>query len=153
MKQPLVRFATVGLGLALLAFLISCSAAKPQFARSEFIGSPPSNLPSIESDDPRLILEVSPQVGYAPSRVTLHAVLRHVSSSDPRYTCLQEEWDFGDGSISGQKLNCQSNFNEDANFEYVVEHMYRSSGSYLVQFRLGDGAIYSNRVNVHVISR
>src|SRR6266516_3247790 len=67
--------------------------------------------------------------GFAPVSVSFKAELVGVSETDPAYYCLQEEWDFGDGSVSSDKPNCEPYAaGSKVTHEFFVEHVYQNEG-------------------------
>ena len=100
-------------------------------------------------------LEAFPRQGFAPLNVTLHATLDGVSQTDQRFACLYQEWNFGDGRVSGEKQNCQNAPSADQKIdtEFITEHVFTKSGNYLISFRLGNNQIVSKRIAVTVYDR
>ena len=123
----------------LLFVMLGCSSHKPQG-------------PASETKGPRLILEASPRQGFTPLHVTFHAVLEGVKENDPDYYCLKEEWNFGDGAISAEEVNCDPyTENYKITAEFFAEHPYNNKGEYTVFLKLGDRKIRSNSVVIYII--
>jgi PKD domain len=126
----------------LFIFMVGCSAKTSQQGSD----SPVKGV--------RLTLGASPRQGFAPMRVTLHAVLELPSDEDQEYYCLQEEWDFGDGAKSTEQPNCDPfSPGTKVKTEFFTDHMYEKSGTYTVRFMLGDEKIRSRQVSVVVLER
>jgi hypothetical protein len=97
---------------------------------------------------PKLMLEVHPQVGFAPLRVNVRAQLQNVSQSNPFFGCMWESWHFGDGAVSSEKSDCEA---AEVDLSFSKEHVYTKPGVYLVQFVLGETQLLSNAVSIRVL--
>lgn len=100
----------------------------------------------------KLTLTSHPRQGFAPLRVTLHAVLQGVSEIDVEYYCLREKWDFGDGTVSSEQPNCEV-FGSGSKviLEFIMEHVYEEKGSFTAFLTLGDKKLRSNNALVYVL--
>ncbi len=129
--------------LLLIALVLACSSHAPE-----------ANDPAASSKghQAKLTLRADPRQGFAPMNVTFHAVLLNVSETDSSYYCLKEEWEFGDGSLSSQKPNCEP-LGEGGKIEtdFIVEHEYQNPGTYTASFTLGEKKIRSSKVAVTVL--
>ena len=101
---------------------------------------------------PDMILSANPRQGFSPLRVTFRVVLEGVAENNAEWHCLKEEWDYGDGSISSQKPNCEQ-FTSDSKIttEFYSDHVYEIPGGYTAGFTLGDKKLRSNKVGVRVL--
>ena len=111
----------------------------------------PQATPSVPGN-PDLILSAQPRQGFSPLRVTFRVVLEGVADNSEEWHCLKEEWDFGDGSVSSQKPNCEQ-FTPDSKIttEFFSDHVFETPGGYTVGFTLGDKKLRSNKVGVRVL--
>ncbi len=111
----------------------------------------PQSTPSAPGR-PDLTLSASPRQGFTPLRVNFRVVLEGVAENDQEWHCLSEEWDYGDGSISSQKPNCEE-FTSDSKIttEFFSDHLFDTPGGYTVTFTLGDRKLRSNAVGVRVL--
>ncbi len=109
----------------------------------------------LESKPPSISLDAFPRQGFAPLNVTIHATLEGVSQTDERFGCLYQEWNFGDGGVSGEKQDCQGAQNADKTIdtEFITEHVFTKSGNYLITFRLGNNQSITKRIAVTVYDR
>ena len=142
--------------LLTFGFCFGC-VSRPAF-KQEVAGlnQPPASAVQklLESKPPGISLEAYPRQGFAPLTVTLHATLDGVSQTDPRFACMYQEWNFGDGGVSGEKRDCQnSNAGQMTDTEFITEHVFAKSGSYLISFRLGNNQLVTKRVAVTVYDR
>jgi len=98
-------------------------------------------------------LRADPRTGFAPLRVTFHAVLNGVSDTDATFHCIKQEWDFGDGAVSSQTPNCEPlAAGAKIETEFIYDHVYENKGSYSAGFALGDKKkMRSNKVSVNVL--
>lgn len=87
---------------------------------------------------PSLSLKVAPAVAFSPARVVFVAELRGGANDYEEYYCPGVEWEWGDGTTSENSEDCDPY--EDGRSEirrrWTVEHVYRTSGTYRVYFRL-----------------
>src|SRR5947208_15316305 len=80
---------------------------------------------AIGSRNPALDLSAYPRQGLAPLRVTFHAVLQGVAESDSNFKCLYQEWDFGDGRVSGEQADYKGGTMKTRNLNDVRDHLCR----------------------------
>ena len=129
----------------LIVCLFSCSSKSGT-------GSSPSDTAS--ADGLKLVLGVSPRQGFAPLRVTFRGELQGVNENSEEHYCLQEEWDFGDGSVSTEKPNCDPHSPDTKiKTEFFADHVYETQGTYTVRLVLGDEKVRSRQTTVVVIER
>jgi PKD domain len=123
---------------AILMALLGCSSHQNQ------AGS--------ESKSPRLVVNAQPRQGLSPHHASLSATLTGVGENDSEWYCLKEEWDFGDGSVSGEQPQCEP-FTPETKIitTFFADHTYEDAGNYKVRFNLGDGKLRSNSVVVVVL--
>jgi hypothetical protein len=137
------------LALFLLLLIVACSShTAPQTKETtNALSSPPPHSGA------SLQIHADPRQGFAPLRVTFHAVLSGISDSDANFHCLKEEWDFGDGAISSQTPNCEPLVaGGKIEMEFITDHLYDNDGNYTIGFTLGDkNKIRSNKVTVTVL--
>ena len=112
-----------------------------------------SSSTSATSSGVSISLTAEPRTGFAPLRVTFRAVLNGVSDTDPTFHCIKQEWDFGDGAVSGQTPNCEPlESGAKIETEFIVEHVYQDKGNYSAGFTIGDKKkTHSNKVSVNVL--
>jgi hypothetical protein len=90
---------------------------------------------------PSLSLKSNPPVSFSPSRVTVSAELRGGTEEDEELYCPGLEWDWGDGTISESKEDCEP-FEAGRSVikrRFVSTHTYTTSGTYRVVLRLKRG--------------
>lgn len=111
----------------------------------------PQATPSAPGD-PHLILSANPRQGFSPLRVTFRVVLEGAAENNADWHCMKEEWDYGDGSISSQKPNCEP-FTAESKIttEFFSDHVYEIPGGYTASFTLGEKKLRSNKVGVRVL--
>jgi|GEM_PF-5162946 len=105
----------------------------------------------------KLNLDASPRQGFVPLHVTLHGELEGAQENDPKYYCLQEEWDFGDGAKSTEKPNCDPySATSKIKTEFFADRTYEKEGVYTIRLVLGEEGkeqIRSRQVSVKVLER
>lgn len=108
-----------------------------------------------DKDDkrPKLTLKAQPIISIAPSRVTLRAELVGGSNDYEEYYCPTIEWDWGDGTQSESRADCDpyQSGKSEIKRRFTVEHVFRA-GYYQVAFRLKrrDKAVASATTTVQV---
>ena len=133
--------------VAVVALTAGC-VSRPAFQNTNAI--PEIFADPAEKNNPAVILDAYPRVGFTPLRVTLKAVLQNVPADDSSFPCMWQSWAFGDGAVSSEKKDCQGAV---AQSEFYVEHVYREEGVYEIRFSLGENHLISNAVQVRVIAR
>lgn len=114
--------------------------------------SNPQTIPSAAPGNPSLILSAIPRQGFSPLRVSFRVILDGVAENDVEWHCLKEEWDYGDGSISSQKPNCEPlTADSKITTEFFSDHVYEIPGGYTASFTIGDKKLRSNKVGVRVL--
>src|SRR5207247_213536 len=104
------------------------------------------SAPTETTKTPKLILTAMQQTGFAPLRVTLHAVLQNVSPHDGSWNCVEQAWAFGDGSISAYRPDCADT--SEVETEFFEDHVFSNSGNFVIRFGLGN--YRSNPVSIRV---
>jgi FOG: PKD repeat len=137
----------------LVLALGACSGQQQAFHQTTMQPSGRTLSPqqAIGSRNPALDLRVFPRQGFAPLRVTFHAVLQGVAESDSNYKCLYQEWNFGDGRVSGEHSDCKMAETNPVDLDYLTDHVFEAAGTYTVRFRLGDNTLVSKEVSVVVL--
>lgn len=136
----------------------ACSSRPAYHQRSANIAPVTSTQSAMEraigSSQVSMQLEAYPRQGFAPLSVSFHATLAGLAQNDPKFACTYQEWDFGDGGVSGEKHNCVSEQSENTmETEFLTEHVFTKSGSYVIRFKLGNNQIVSKRIAVTVYDR
>lgn len=103
---------------------------------------------------PSLTLKSNPPVSFSPARVTVTAELRGGEDTDEDIYCPGLEWDWGDGTISEAKEDCEpfEAGKSEIKRRFVSTHTYQTSGSYRVLLRLkrGSRSVLGGTTNVQV---
>jgi hypothetical protein len=108
------------------------------------------------SDDkkPSLSLRATPPVGFSPLRVRLVVDVRGGSDDYADFYCPAIEWDWGDGTVSGNSEDCDPYQAGKSTIKrrYATEHVFRQPGTFQVFFRLKqrDRVIAASSSNVQV---
>jgi hypothetical protein len=86
---------------------------------------------------PRLSLRAEPNVGVAPTRVTLTAELIGGANDYEDLYCVTAEWDWGDGTKSESRNDCDPYLagKSEIRRRFTTQHVFRV-GDYRVTFRL-----------------
>jgi hypothetical protein len=79
---------------------------------------------------PSINLRANPTTGMTPLRVVVTAELRGGSNDYEEFYCADIEWDWGDGTKSEQKGDCEpyEAGKSEITRRYTTEHMFRSTG-------------------------
>jgi hypothetical protein len=87
---------------------------------------------------PSLSLKASPSMGFAPTRVVLTAELKGGVNDYQDFYCASVEWDWGDGTKSLNKVDCDPFEAGKSEIErrHVVSHVFEAPGDFQVEFRL-----------------
>jgi hypothetical protein len=91
---------------------------------------------------PSLTLKASPTVSFSPARITVTAELRGGTDTDELLYCPGLEWDWGDGTISEAKEDCEpfDAAKSAIKRRFVSTHTYTTAGNYRVVLRLKRGS-------------
>ena len=109
-----------------------------------------------DSDDkkPSLSLKATPPVGFSPLRVRLAVDVRGGSDDYEEFYCPTIEWDWGDGTVSGNSEDCDPYQSGKSSIKrrYSIEHVFRQPGTFQVFFRLKqrDRVIAASSSNIQV---
>ena len=114
--------------LSLLAVLVVASQPAARRARS---GGGDDKKPSLS-------LKATPPVGFSPLRVRLVVDVRGGADDYADFYCPAIEWDWGDGTVSGNSEDCDPYQAGKSTIRrrYSIEHVFRQPGSFQVFFRL-----------------
>lgn len=87
---------------------------------------------------PDLSLRARPRISFSPARVFLTAELRGGADDYEEFYCAAVEWDWGDGTKSKSTYDCEpyEQGKSEIRRRYAIEHVFRRSGNYKVQFKL-----------------
>jgi hypothetical protein len=103
---------------------------------------------------PSLSLRATPPVGFSPLRVRLVVDVRGGSDDYEEFYCPSIEWDWGDGTVSGNSEDCDPYQAGKSTIRrrYSIEHVFRQAGTFQVFFRLKqrDRVIAASSSNVQV---
>jgi len=102
--------------------LVVTAAVVPASASSS--AEPPQNK------KPSISLKAAPPVGFSPLRVVITAELKGGANDFEDFYCASVEWDWGDGTKSETKADCDpyEAGKSEIKRRYVHEHTFRSSG-------------------------
>ena len=95
-----------------------------------------------------LKLTVHPRQGFIPLMTVLEAELVNYQSQEDKYSCLKEEWDFGDGNKSQHQPDCKSS--DKFKTKFIITHEYQTPGTYKIYLTLGDKLLKSQAVWISV---
>ena len=131
-----------------LVLLLGCSSHP---AKEESSGGH-DKTPSVKFE-----LSAAPRQGFAPLHVSFKGTLENVNPNDEKYYCLRENWDFGDGSVSSEKPNCDP-YGRDAKVktEFFADHTFDQEGNYTIRLSLGEEGkevIRSRQVSLRILER
>ncbi len=103
---------------------------------------------------PSLSLRATPPVGFSPLRVRLVVDVRGGADDFEDFYCPAVEWDWGDGTVSGNSEDCDPYQAGKSTIRrrYTIEHVFRQPGTFQVFFRLKrrDRVIAASSSNVQV---
>jgi hypothetical protein len=104
-------------------------------------GTGPAALAGTNEDKakkPSVSVRTSPQTGFSPLRVVATAELRGGSSDYEDFYCPVIEWDWGDGTRSEQRVDCDpyEAGKSEVRRRYTVERTFHTSGEFRVIFRM-----------------
>src|SRR5688500_20389513 len=87
---------------------------------------------------PSLSLRATPPVGFSPLKVRLVVDVRGGSDDYEDFYCPAIEWDWGDGTVSGNSQDCDPYQAGKSTIQrrYSIEHVFRSPGTFQVFFSL-----------------
>lgn len=109
-----------------------------------------------DGDDkkPSLSLRATPPVGFSPLRVRLVVDVKGGSDDYAEFYCPAIEWDWGDGTVSGNSEDCDPYQPGKSTIKrrYATEHIFRQPNTVQVFFRLKqrDRVIAAASANVQV---
>jgi hypothetical protein len=130
--------------LSLLAVLVVAAAT----------GSALGAQRSGDDKKPSLSLRATPPVGFSPLRVRLVVDVKGGSDDYADFYCAAIEWDWGDGTVSGNSEDCDPYQPGKSTIKrrYSTEHVFRQPGTFQVFFRLKqrDRVIAASSSNVQV---
>jgi hypothetical protein len=117
-------------------------------------GSASSAQRSGDDKRPSLSLRATPPVGFSPLRVRFVVDVRGGSDDYADFYCPAIEWDWGDGTVSGNSEDCDPYQAGKSTIKrrYSTEHVFRQPGTWQVFFRLKqrDRVIAASSSNVQV---
>ena len=87
---------------------------------------------------PSLTLKATPPIAFSPARVRVVAEFRGGADDYQQYYCPTIEWDWGDGTVSENTVDCDpyEAGKSEIRRRFSAEHTYHQSGGYKVYFRL-----------------
>ena len=143
------RYSCFVLSLLVMCFLMGCASNRSAMKNVSPFRDFQTNSGVGESEDPpKLVLTSMQRTGFVPMRVTFRVQLRNVSPTDEAWACLEQAWNFGDGSISAERPNCVG-ITPHVETEYLMDHVYTRNGAYSIRFSLGGHL--SNAVSIQVL--
>jgi hypothetical protein len=117
-----------------------CSLAALLAAGLLGTGVPPASGADAQENGkkPSLTLKATPPIAFSPARVRVVAEFRGGADDYQQYYCPTIEWDWGDGTISENSIDCDpyEAGKSEIRRRFSAEHTYHQSGSYKVYFRL-----------------
>lgn len=107
-----------------------------------------------DKNKPSVSLKASPSMGFAPTRVVLTAEVKGGANDYEDFYCASVEWDWGDGTKSTNKVDCDPFEAGKSEIErrHVVSHVFELPGDFQVEFRLKqkDKVVGSARTSVKI---
>lgn len=107
-----------------------------------------------EDRKPSLSLKVTPPAGFSPLRARVVVDVRGGADDYADFYCPSIEWDWGDGTVSESSEDCDlyEAGKTAIKRRFSADHVYRSSGTYQIYFRLKqrDKSIAAASGNVQV---
>src|SRR5688572_10550300 len=117
-------------------------------------GTASSTQLSGDDKKPSLSLRATPPVGFSPLKVRLVVDVRGGSDDYEDFYCPAIEWDWRDGTVSGNSQDCDPYQAGKSTIQrrYSIEHVFRSPGTFQVFFRLKqrDRVIAASSSNIQV---
>lgn len=117
-------------------------------------GSASSAQRSGDDKKPSLSLRATPPVGFSPLKVRFAVDVRGGADDYADFYCPAIEWDWGDGTVSGNSEDCDPYQAGKSTIKrrYSTEHVFRQPGTWQVFFRLKqrDRVIAASSSNVQV---
>ena len=91
-----------------------------------------------EPKRPSLSVRAIPATGMVPVRVSAMAEFKGGDDDYREYYCPAVEWNWGDGTISENAVDCQPYEAGVSQFRrrYTASHTYKRGGAYRISFRL-----------------
>ena len=117
--------------------------------------------PAADKDDkdkkvkgPSVTLRPNPPMSFSPARVTVTAELRGGVDTDEELYCPGLEWDWGDGTISEAKEDCEpfEAGKSTVKRRWISTHTFETAGNYRIILRLkrGSKSVVSGNTTVQV---
>jgi len=103
---------------------------------------------------PSVNLKPNPPMSFSPARVTVTAELRGGADTDEELYCPGLEWDWGDGTISEAKEDCEpfEAGKSAVKRRWINTHTFETAGNYRIVLRLkrGSKSVVSGNTTVQV---
>jgi hypothetical protein len=103
---------------------------------------------------PSLSLRATPPVGFSPLRVRLVVDVRGGADDYEDFYCPAIEWDWGDGTVSGNSEDCDPYQPGKSKIRrrYSIEHVFREPRTLQIFFRMKqrDRVIAASSANIQV---
>ncbi len=113
----------------------SMAAAAVAFPAAAFADSA-----AVQNKKPSIKLKANPAIGMPPFRVVVTAELTGGSNDFEEFYCASVEWDWGDGTTSEVKADCDpyEPGKSEIKRRFVQEHIYQSTGMGRSQYSSSD---------------
>ena len=138
--------------LALVICTLGGVLASGVHAASGSDGASVSGRP--DDKKPKLSVRASPSVAFSPARVVVTGEIKGGPSDYEEFYCASVEWDWGDDTTSESSYDCDpyEPGKSELRRRFVSEHVYRTSGSYQIEFRLKkkNKTVAAVRTNIQV---
>lgn len=87
---------------------------------------------------PSLSVKVSPAIAFSPARIVVTADLKGGANDAEEYYCPTIEWEWGDGTISNQSIDCDpyEAGKSEIKRRFVADRIFQSSGDYRISLKL-----------------
>jgi hypothetical protein len=99
-------------------------------------------LAALESDKadkhPSLSVKASPAIAFSPARVVVTADLKGGANDAEEYYCPTIEWEWGDGTVSDQSLDCDpyEPGKTEIKRRFIADRIFHSSGDFRISLKL-----------------
>ena len=116
--------------------------------------APVSGANAREEKKPSLSLKATPPIAFSPAKIRVVAEIRGGADDYEEFYCPTIEWDWGDGTISENTIDCDPYEAGKSTIRrhFSAQHTYRMSGNYKLFFKLKrkNKTVAATSVNVQI---
>ena len=138
-----------------------CTALLSVVALATALAAPGRAAAGRDDDDkdkkvkgPSLNLKANPSISFSPARIVVTAELRGGAETDEEIYCPSLEWEWGDGTISEAKEDCEPFEAGTSTIKrrWTNTHTYTVAGNYRLVLRLkrGSKSVLGGNTNIQV---